>query len=110
MHDYTTDITATIFGFADRVVTLVHDFECQVEIECIVRKGELSTACTDVVVDGHSLRNGDIIAQRLFMYVQAKAEAEIEAGGWLWDKVREAEKLVLSGHPNDPDARWSVAE
>lgn len=108
-YDYALDITAVIFGIRDESVVLFHDFECEVDIECVVSRGEVSTSCTDVVVDGQSLRAGDDLAQRIFRFVSEKAEAEIENGGELWDQVREAEELSLSGHPNDPDTRWLQA-
>jgi hypothetical protein len=108
-YDYALDITAVIFGIRDESVVLFHDFECEVDVECVVKRGELSTSVTDVRVDGHSLRAGDDLAQRIFRYVSEKAEVELENGGGLFDQVREAEGLTLTGHPNDPDTSWRVA-
>lgn len=108
-YDYCVDISATIFGASDETIVLFPQFECQVDISCELNGSDLETSCTDVLIDGVSLANGDDLAKRIRSYVMAKADEEIENGGWLWDQVREAEGLSLSGHAGDPDTRWLVA-
>lgn len=108
--DWCTDITSTIFGTADRAVVLFADFECELDIDTSLSTGgDLEMRCTDVLVDGESLRHGDDLAKAIRLYVMAKADEEIENGGWLFDQVRDAEGLSLTGHPNDPDTHWQIA-
>lgn len=108
-YDYCLDISATILGASDETIVLFADFECQVDIDCELSGAEPQVTCTDVLIDGVSLANGDDLAKRIRSYVMAKADEEIENGGWLWDQVREAEGLSLSGHAGDPDTRWLQA-
>ena len=110
-YDYTVDLTSLIFGTKDRTVTIAHDVEVQVDIECILSGDgfDLEATCTDVLIDGESLRNGDDLAKAIRLHVMEKADAELAAGGWLWDQVREAEGLSLTGHPADPDTHWQQA-
>lgn len=109
-YDWCTDITSTIFGTADRAVVLFHDFECELDIDASLSTGgDLEIRCTDILVDGESLRHGDDLARAIRLYVMAKADEEIENGGWLWDQVREAEGLSLSGNAGDPSTRWLQA-
>lgn len=109
-YDWCTDITSTIFGTADRAVVLFADFECELDIDASLSSGgDLDITVTDVLVDGESLRYGDDLAKAIRLFVMAKADEEIENGGWLFEQVRDAEGLSLSGHPNDPDAHWQIA-
>lgn len=108
-YDYCLNITASIFGTADETVVLFADFECVVVVDCELNGSDLETCVTDVLIDGVSLANGDDLAKRIRSYVMSKADEEIENGGWLWDQVREAEGLSLSGHAGDPDTRWLQA-
>lgn len=108
-YDYCLNITASIFGTADETVVLFADFECVVVVDCELNGSDLETCVTDVLIDGVSLANGDDLAKRIRSYVMSKADEEIENGGWLWDQVREAEGLSLSGHAGDPDTRWLPA-
>lgn len=109
-YDWCTDITSTIFGTADRSVVLFHDFECELDIDTSLSSGgDLDITVTDVLVDGESLHHGDDMAKAIRLFVMAKANEDIENGGWLWGQVREAEGLSLTGHPNDPDTHWQIA-
>lgn len=109
-YDYTVDLSALIFGAKDRTVTVAHDVELQVDVSCELSSGgDLEVRCTDVLVDGESLRNADFLGKAVFQFVMAKADEELEAAGWLWDQVRDAEGLSLTGHPNDPDTHWLQA-
>lgn len=110
-YDYCTDIPALIFGMKDQSVTLFHDFECEVDVECSLSGDgfDLTATVTDVLIDGVSLKNGDALAKAVRLKVMEIADAELEAGGALWDQVREAEGLSLTGHPGDPDTHWAQA-
>lgn len=110
-YDYTCDVTATIFGATDKAIVLFRDFECEVDIECSLSGDgfDLEARCTDVLIDGESLRNGDALTKVIRLKVMETADAELEAAGPLWDQVREAEGLSLTGHPNDPDTHWHQA-
>lgn len=108
-YDFCLDIKATIFGTADESIVLFPDFECQVDIDCELSGGELSTTCTDVLIDGVSLAHGDDLAKRIRTFVMAQADEQLENGGGLFEDVRDAEGLSLSGHPGDPDAHWQQA-
>lgn len=90
-------------------LVLAQDFECQLDVSCDTSCGDLEVYCTDVLIDGVSLRNGGALAKLIRTQVMAKANDEIENGGWLWDQVREAEGLSLTGHAGDPDTRWLEA-
>jgi hypothetical protein len=105
-YDFSCHVTAMIYGVADQTVTLFHDFECEVDVDCKLSGGELDVRCTDVLVNGASLANGDSMAKMIRLHVMEKADEQLEAGGWLFDQVREAESLALTGHPNDPDTSW----
>lgn len=104
-YDYCTNITATIYGVRDKSVVLFHDFECQVQIETELNL-QLNLHCTDVLVDGVSLHHGDDLAKAIRLFVMAKADEELDRGGWLFDQVTEREGLSLSGHPGNPDTCW----
>src|SRR5690606_40095451 len=88
-YDFTCDVTATIFGMKDETVVLFADFECEVDVECTLSGDgfDLEATCTDVLIDGESLRNGDDLAKAIRLHVMEKADAELAAGGWLWDQV-----------------------
>lgn len=107
-YDFCADIASTIFGMTDKAVVLFADFECEVDIECSLSGDgfDLEATCTDVLIDGVSLKNGDDLAKAIRLQVMEKADAELAAGGWLWDQVREAEGLSLSGQPGDPDTHF----
>lgn len=108
-YDWTLNIESQIFGTKDRAVTIAHDVDVELDITCEIGSGgDLDITVTDVLVDGESLRYGDDLAKAIRLYVMAKADEEIENGGWLFEQVRDAEGLSLSGHPNDPDTRWLV--
>lgn len=105
-YDFSCHVTATIYGRADQTVTLFPDFECEVDVDCRVSGGELEVRCTDVLVDGSSLAHGDDTAKMIRLLVMEKADEQLEQGCGLFDQVREAEGLTLTGHPNDPDTSW----
>lgn len=108
-YDFTTGLTATIFGYVDRTITLAHDVECEVDVHCEVSPhGELDVYCTGVFIDGTLLVCGDILATAIRDHIMGKADADLENGGKLFDQVKEAEGLLFIGHPNDPDARWTI--
>ena len=104
-YDFVCDVT----DFDDLV--LFADFECEldVEVELSGNGFDLVATCTDVLVDGVSLRQGGELAKSIRTQVMMKADEELENGGWLFDQVREAEGLSLTGHPNDPDTHWQQA-
>lgn len=107
MYPFTTDITALIFGTADQTITLFQDFECEVEVEASIEGGEPVAHCTDVFVDGQSLRHGDDLAKRIRLQVMETADEALVAGGSLWDDVSAREGLIYQGlGGNDPDGRW----
>lgn len=109
MYTFTTDLTATIFGYVDRTITLAHDVECEVDVHCEVSTGGvLEVYCTGVFIDGSNLNIGDSLARSVRKNIMSKADADLENGGKLFDQVKEAEGLVFIGHPNDPDARWTI--
>jgi|GEM_PF-5674004 len=101
--------TATI---VDRVLNLpvIFDFECEVDIETLVTSGELVCFCTDVLVDGQSLCGGSRLTHELRTMVMSMADEEIEQGGALFERIREAESLAFIGAAGDPDAHWEVRE
>lgn len=110
-YDFCTDITSTIFGTADKAVVLFADFECEVDIECDLSGGgfDLDAHCTDVLVGGESLRNGDDLAKAIRLQVMAMVDEQLEAGTGIFDAVLGAEGLSLTGHPGDPDTHWQRA-
>jgi hypothetical protein len=105
-YDFSCHITAMIYGKADQTITLFQDFECQLDVDCSLKGDDLDVRCTDVLVNGVSLANGDDTAKMIRLQVMEKADEQLEQGGWLFDQVREAEGLTLTGHPNDPDTSW----
>lgn len=107
-YEYCTDIKATIFGVKDENVVLFHDFECEVDVHFSMGIGgeTIVVWCSDVLIDGKSLRHGDGLARSVLVSVIHSVDAELEAAGPIWDKVREAEGLTMIGQPGDPDARW----
>lgn len=107
-YDFCTDVPCTIFGMTDETVVMFQDFQCQVDIlTSLSRDGfDLEATCTDVLKDGKSLRNGDALAKALRTAVMMQVDKILESGGPLFDQVREAEGLILSGLSNDPDQHW----
>lgn len=88
---------------------MAHDVECEVDVHCEVSPhGELEVYCTGVLIDGADLDFGSKLATEIRKHIMSKADADLENGGKLFDQVKEAEGLVFIGHPNDPDARWTI--
>lgn len=90
-------------------LVLQQDYECQVEVSCELNGTELEVTCIDALKDGVSLRNGGILAKAIRVQAMTKADENLENGGWLFEQVREAEGISLSGRPGDPDAHWHMA-
>lgn len=109
-YDFVCDITATV-GKRDATIKLFEQFECQVDIDTELSGGgfDLEMRCVDVIKDGISLRNGDELAKLVYASVMELADANIEAGGSLFQDAMEREGLSLTGHPGDPDTCWSLA-
>lgn len=102
-YPFTCNITDT---HLDHVI--LYDFECEISVEVTLSGGDLSTSINDVLVDGRSLFRGDEISRALGARAANLAEDEIDAGGALWDAIREAEGLVMRGRgASDPDAHWA---
>jgi len=80
--------------------------ECEVEVDATVIGGELITEVTDVLREGKSLTRGDELSRALAARIMNMAEDDLRNGGPLWSRVREAEGIVLTGHPADPDTQW----
>lgn len=108
-YDYSCDITSTIFGIADKTVVLFPDFECTVAIDLDWVEGEPTASCTDVLIDGQSLRHGDELAKAIMLFVMERADEQLETAGALWDAVMAREDVSFSGAYGDPDAHWHVA-
>jgi len=110
MYDFVCDITSLIFGFNDKTVVLFPDFECTVTVDVKLLNGgfDLDATCTDVLVDGVSLRDGDDLAKAIRLKVMELADAELTDGGSLWDRVAKDQGIYVSG-AGGPDAHFYVA-
>ena len=103
-YPYTAQIADTVLdGLA-----LIVDFECEVEVQCELDGGEIDVHCTDVLVDGVSLRQGSALAKMIRLEVMMQADDELENAGDLWDRVRDRNNLTFSGR-GTPDGYWAVA-
>lgn len=109
-YDFCTDITATIFGIKDKTIVMFHDFECEVEVEIKIFGDAIEATCTDVLIEGKSMRNGDKSTKALFGKIANLAESEIAAAGPLWDRVQAAEGVSFHGAAGDPDGHWQKAD
>ena len=90
--------------------TIVYDFECEVEVEVMVSGGQIATSITDVTVENWSLFRGDEISRAIAAKVANLAEAELNAGGRLWQRVQDEQGVEFTGiNANDPDGEWRKA-
>ena len=87
---------------------LIPDFECEVEVSCELDGGDLEVHCTDVLVDGVSLRGGSALAKMIRLEVMMQADDELENAGDLWDRVRDRNNLTFAGRDTS-DGYWAVA-
>jgi len=101
MYPFTTDIRDAVLD-----ITLIPDFECEVDVEVTLTNGDLSTHCRDVLIDGRSILGGSGLSSRLRTLVMIAAEADLAAAGPLWDAVAAAEGLAFRGAAGSPDAHW----
>lgn len=103
-YPFVCDITDHHLG-----IIVIHDFECEVEVEVSLTGGELEATCTDVMIEGKSMRNGDPITKALFGKIANLADDELAAAGPLWDRVQAAEGVSFHGAAGDPDGHWQQA-
>lgn len=87
--------------------TIAEDIECEVAVEVRLAGGSLEAEVTDVLIGGKSLFRGDGLSQQIAAIIADQAQHEIDDGGDLWGRVREAEGLCFTGrNGNDPDGIW----
>jgi hypothetical protein len=103
-YPFTTDIRDAVLG-----ITIIPDFQCEVEVEVTLINGDLETYVRDVLVDGVSLRDGSMLTRKLRTAVMVAAEDDLSAAGSLWDAVAAAEGVSFRGAAGDPDAFWVQA-
>jgi len=103
-YPFVCDVPDGVYGFI-----IIPSFECDVEIETTWSGGEPTFHCTDVLVDGRSLRHGSKLSHDLYTTISQLAEAEIDAGGPLWTRLSADTGISFSGHAGSPDAGWVAA-
>lgn len=87
---------------------VVADFDCQITVDVDFRDGEPVATCTDVFIDGQSLRGGSAVTTAIRLKVMEAADEELSAGGPLWDAVAAREGVAFIGPAGSPDAYWAV--
>lgn len=100
-YDFCTDIIDLELG----IKTIV-DFECEVEISLDAAGGPVVDG---VYLEGKSLLAGDVHSKWLGKLVADAAERNLETGGWLVEKVMDAEGIVYRGlGGTDPDDHYAL--
>lgn len=105
-YDYTTDLSSWFGGMTDRVICLVPDFECQVEVYINDTGDDLEMYCTGVFIDGCDMSHGNDIAKAISSHVIKKVDLDLAYESSLFERIRDEEGYYFDGNPGDPDACW----
>lgn len=84
-------------------------FECQISVDMDFNGGNPEATCTEVYVDGKSLRDGGDLSRLIRLKVMEAADEALSAGGPLWDAVAAREGVAFIGPAGSPDAYWARA-
>lgn len=91
-------------------ITTIPEIEVELAVEVSIEFGQPECVVKDVLIDGKSLLRGDAWTAALAARIRIAAQDEIDAGGDLWDRVRDSSGLVYHGlGGNDPEGFWTEA-